>query len=296
MFRLIRAVLSRPGLAGFLFCVALADIVLMFKRTGLTAVLESVLAILLCVLTWWFTRSDADTRERTPAGRMVGLQLLACVFVIVATSLDGAAFNHVLPAWASVPWWGSLHVAIAAAASRYMTDGLANGVGNFVMYCIPIVVILMLLRVPLGQLGFGRFRRGSLATSIAWLVLPVFALGALAVTGQVSVSRLLAALLSNLFNNGVSEEFLWRGAFMSRLRAVMSADWALILQAILFGLWHFGADLHVLKADMVHLGAVMIASQMMLGFAFGYVTLRTGNIAIATLFHCSLDAFFGLVE
>jgi hypothetical protein len=74
------------------------------------------------------------------------------------------------------------------------------------------------------------------------------------------------------------------------LRAVMQTEHALYLQAILFAMSHFSADMHFFKRNLTATCAEMIAGHMVSGLAFGYDTLRTGNIAIATTFHFLLDA------
>jgi membrane protease YdiL (CAAX protease family) len=77
---------------------------------------------------------------------------------------------------------------------------------------------------------------------------------------------------------------------MGRLSAVMSGERALYVQALLFGLRHFNADFHAFKGDLVGTFAEMIVSQITAGLALGYVTQRTGNVAIATGFHVLYDS------
>jgi len=57
-------------------------------------------------------------------------------------------------------------------------------------------------------------------------------------------------LLRNAFSAGFSEEFLFRGALMSRLTRVVPTGWALFAQASLFGLWHYGAATYAAKGNV----------------------------------------------
>ncbi|MDQ2992058.1 MAG: CPBP family intramembrane metalloprotease, partial [Candidatus Eremiobacteraeota bacterium] len=120
--------------------------------------------------------------------------------------------------------------------------------------------------------------------------LPVCAFAWLALTGRVPVARIARVWFSNFLQNGVSEEFLWRGAFMGRLRALAGAEAAVYLQAFLFGVWHIGADYHAFGGRLVPLFANMLTGQIAVGLALGYVTQRTGNIAIGSVFHAMLDS------
>lgn len=268
---------------------AASEAVLLSRGAGHASLYTAAALAIFCALTRWFTSgTNADDPPRP--GRRIAIQLLACVFVVAATGVEGARFNHVAPGWLRVPGWAELHDAIYAVAAQHMRIDIANGVTGFVLYCVPIALVLLALGVPLGQQGLGRFRRGSVATAIAWLIVPLSAFAWMFATGRIPVGFGLLNWLSNLLQNGVSEEFLWRGVIMGRLRAVMTSEAALYLQAALFGLWHFGAVYHAFNGDAVGMIAEMIVMQMTVGLALGYVTQRTGNIAIGSAFHLLFDS------
>lgn len=277
-------------LVAFLVVFAVAQTVLLVEGNGAYSLLEASILAILCLLTRWFTRKGAGTPARTPHGRMIGLQMLIVIVVILAITLEGSFSYHLTPAWARMPLWSTLHDSILTRASPHMAFAYANGVANLVMYCLPIAVGLLLLGVPLAQQGLGRFRKGSLASAMAWLLPMLGIFVVLVATGRISLRYVPRTWLSNLLQNGVSEEFLWRGAILGRLRAVMSSEHALYLQALLFGLCHAGVLFSMFKGNLPGLFAEVIVDQTTFGLAMGYITLRTGNIAIGSVFHLLLDS------
>jgi membrane protease YdiL (CAAX protease family) len=243
------------------------------------AAIDGVLGLILavaCVLTWHFTASAAPPR-RVERGRFLPVQLAACAIVFLATAFD-------------LPGWSAFHNGIFTIAAASMPDQFANGITNFITYCVPIAAVLFALGVPLRRQGLGKFQKGSLPSAISWLALPIAVFVIALAFGKIHMGTVASAWLSNLLQNGVSEEFLWRGAIMGRLRAVMSPVNAIVLQALLFGAWHFHADMIGYHGDFVNAVADMIASQALFGVAAGFVTLRTGNIAIASAFHLLFDS------
>lgn len=71
----------------------------------------------------------------------------------------------------------------------------------------------------------------------------------------------------------------------------MTDDWAILVQGLFFGAWRFNANFDHYNGDLLNTIADMIASQALFGVAAAYVTLRTGNIAIASAFHLLFDSF-----
>ncbi|MHB8461348.1 MAG: CPBP family intramembrane glutamic endopeptidase [Vulcanimicrobiaceae bacterium] len=270
-----------PLLIAFACLYTAAEIVKFLRGDALWGTIDLVLGAILaiaCVLTWHFTR-DARVEPPREKGRALPLQLLVCGFVLIATALDGM-----------FPAWGVVRRAIYAVAALHVSPDIANGLTNFTLYCVPLAFVLLVLGVPLAQLGIGRFRRGSAASAVVWLVLPLGVFAYAILSGKLTVSLMLAVWLSNFLQNGISEEFLWRGLVFGRLRAIMKTEYALFLQAFLFGAWHASADLRGYHGDVINAVADMIASQAMFGLAVGYLRIRTGNIAIGTAFHLLFDS------
>jgi membrane protease YdiL (CAAX protease family) len=271
-----------PWLVGFVVLFIASEAILLPAGAETRTPIDGAVLAVLCLLTWWFTRKGGEP-GRPPAGRAIALQLIVCAAIVVLTGLDGMSFDRL-----------HIHAPVAALAAPYMPRDLADGVANVALYCLPIAIVLFALGVPLRAMGLGKFRSGSVATAVSWLVLPLAFFGWFVITGRAPLLFVLRVWVSNALQNGFSEEFLFRGAIMSRLSVVMSGERALFVQAFLFGLWHLAPDFQAFKGDLVKTFAAMVVSQMASGLAWGYVTQRTGNIAIATGFHLlddSLDQF-----
>jgi membrane protease YdiL (CAAX protease family) len=263
----------------FTVLFALAELVKVTHRDVLWAIIDGVLAIffvIACAVTKRCTSQTAS--DNIPdSKRRVSLQLVSCAVVFFATMFDA-------------PGWNVMRQGIFDAAARYVSEPYANGIANFTTYCIPIAAVLLLLGVRPAQMGLGKFARGSMKSAITWLVLPLGIFAWALIAGKLTMPAIAAVWLSNLLQNGVSEEFLWRGAILGRLRTIMTPSAAIVLQALLFGAWHLHADAGAYHGAPVTTVAEMIASQALFGVAAGYVTLRTGNIAIASAFHLLFDS------
>lgn len=284
--RLMEATLRRPralriprGVAVFGVLFLSAEGVKIVRGDGLWAAIDAVMAVVLtlaCLLTHRFTINGSPESVAIVRGRFIPCQLAACAIVFLATMFDA-------------PGFAQMHAAIFDLATLVNTT-YANGLTNFVTYCVPIAAVLLLLGVPLSQQGLGPFKRGSLQSAVAWLVLPVAIFCYAIASGKFGFGTILSVWFSNLLQNGVSEEFLWRGAILGRLRTVMTLENAIVIQALLFGAWHWHADMRAYHGDVMNTVADMIASQALFGLAAGYVTIRTGNIAIASAFHLLFDS------
>ena len=97
--------------------------------------------------------------------------------------------------------------------------------------------------------------------------------------------------MGHLLQNGFSEEFLFRGAFQTRLRAFMTSDWALVIQALVFGLWHIGFDTQTMGGDVLAGLALGIASHSVMGLALGILFQRTRNLIAPSLVHVANNMF-----
>ena len=241
------------------------------------AIIDAILALFFagaCRLTKGLT-PEIPLSARKP-GRLLPVQLAACAIVFVATLFQ-------------LPGWSGMRSAIYDLAALHLSAPFANGVANFWTYCIPIAVVLFLLRMPLRAQGLGPFRRGSLLTALIWLAVPLVPFAWAFFSGKATAATIGLTWLSNLLQNGVSEEFLWRGAILGVLLRAMRTEYALLVQALFFAAWHWHADMTVYH-NTVSVIADMIASQALFALAAGYVTVRTGNIAIASGFHLLFDS------
>ncbi len=239
---------------------------------ALTRVMEGAILALLCWITSRLTDVAPEGEQR---GRNYAVQLALCAIIVIAT-LGIGGFDS----------WRT-----ALAAHLPLPIDLAMGVANVLYYVVPIVVVFALLQLPFASFGLGRFRRGWAANAFVWLVLPVSLFVVALVSHRVSLGWMGRYWFANLLENGFSEEFLFRGAILGRLRVMMSNGWAIFVQALLFGLWHMSLNLggpHGM--NLLHAVAESIANQASFGYALGFLALRTGNVAIASAFHMLYDS------
>ncbi len=269
---------SAAPFALFALLFALAEAALLAqgaRQLTLQAGREATAFAVLCGLTWIVTRGRVPRRE-PESTRAPWVQVALCLVVIVAT---GIAASLLVPP--------SMRASHGAFGAGFL---LGFGVVQFFAYVVLTSLLLLPFRIPSRYLGLQPELRVSLAAGAVWL-LPVAAiLLTAAVTGKETLSAITSSIAVNVFSNGFSEEFLFRGALMSRLTRVVSAPWALFTQAAIFGAWHFGANMRGLHGDLPLVFLAMVVNQMLFGYAMGFVTVRSGSILVPSAFHALYDA------
>jgi membrane protease YdiL (CAAX protease family) len=89
------------------------------------------------------------------------------------------------------------------------------------------------------------------------------------------------------FGNGILEEMLWRGVYVTLFPA--NKLWGVAWPAVWFALWHFGPG-------SLHSGVwVLVAGAAGLGVCFGWLAFRTGSIRWCAISHTLSGLFWGLV-
>jgi len=199
-----------------------------------------------------------------------------------ALGRNGLDFGPELPFWTQLLQWTSL-------------VGTALGIGgnqstNFITDALIPGAIVLLLRATLSEIGFARGGSGWIRVACLWLVLPAIGWVVAFIWFHATVGFMVYQLFRNFLSNGFSEEFLFRGLLFTRLRALLNDDLAAFLQALLFGVWHLGADYSEAHANWLFTVATMISSQAVFGYAMAWLMLRTRNIALPTLFHLGYDS------
>lgn len=93
---------------------------------------------------------------------------------------------------------------------------------------------------------------------------------------------------------GVSEEGLFRGYIQTHLEKFYTSKQAILIQAVLFGLWHFVWDLYPFNpVDMIF----YVGSTFLVGLLFGYFYSKTRNLAPLMFAHGLLNSVpTGIVE
>lgn len=222
------------------------------------------------------------------ARRLLYAQLVLIGLLIVLTGYRGAVFHELLHGNPRLPIFSLLDEGLLRLGSDWMGNGyfLTNPVLYFV---VPFFGLLLLGARPL-ELGFGPGHRVWLVTFL-WSVLPLMVIVLSVILGQVTVSLAVQRIVSNSLQNGFFEEFLFRGALQTRLRRLVTPGWAVVVQALIFGLWHLGLG-HSATGDGALLPAVLsiITIQSVLGLGFGLIFERTRNLIAPSIVHVLLNS------
>lgn len=262
-------------------------------RMPFMAAVFAAQAVVLAALCWATSLLTDEAGEKRVAPRvLVLLQILWCVVVALAAAFRGNFTSSDARATRGLAWATVHHDAFAWFAHRVPAD-IALGLVNFIDYALIAGIVLFLLGVRPREMGLAAFRRGAARVALCWLALPVAAACVFIAGGRAAPAALVRAFGGNLLQNGVSEEFLFRGAILGRLRAIWSTRTALVVQAVLFGLWHVSGDLSQAHGAFALAIALALANHAIVGYAMGYLTVRTGNIATASMFHALLDTVAG---
>ena len=297
-----------PAFAIFcgLFLVAeIAFLVRGDKGDFVQTLAEAAIFGIFALLTYHFTAKSESAPAPTQPKPIIrqALQVGLCIAVFVmSTFLTDGRWNSSGSYLGPSPHiaWYQLWTIITGPADWFImhvvrSPSIALGLSNLFNDVVIIGVALLLLGVPLRELGFYQFAQGAWKVLVTWLIIPIGFFVLWVAIGRVSVPGLLSILFRNLLQNGFSEEFLWRGAIFGRLRTIFTDQWALLIQALAFGLWHFGPDMGGKHPDIVLGVAAMIAGQATFGYAMGFVYLRTRNLLVPTLFHLAFDSIGAII-
>lgn len=229
-----------------------------------------------------FPRAD---RVRSHAWRF-RLGFVVVLAVIVATALAGLAYHGrcLLPG-AMCALYRSEPVLLVVFRWRLYWSQLANPL----LYALLPAGVLLLLGARPREIGCGRGFR-SLRVALWWCAIPpAVVLGWRWFQQQVSGAGLLHAAVSNFLQNGPMEEFLFRGALLTRLLAWCDTGWAIAASALAFGVWHLGLNLAVFHGAWLPALAACVVNQGAAGVAFAVIMLRTGNLFAPSAAHVAVN-------
>lgn len=294
MKNMLKNVLVSPA-AWFFAIIWLVSIgYLLLTGNGVIGSTTFALGILVfSAITVSITENQAETpvaeKKRSP---FFWLQLLVVVFFILLTGYRGFVFN-VQPARAmNIPVWSWFGDWFSNLGGRYLSNLVDHSPGlaaeNFAGYFLIPFVLLLLLGARLPDLGFGKGHRVSRVTAL-WVSIPLVFFIINIVNGSTSLMRLGMMFFGNLLRNGFSEEFLFRGALQTRLKDWLGSELALVLQALVFAVWHLGADTQFMGGDVLQGLALGIASHSISGLAMGVIFQRTRNLIAPSITHVVIN-------
>ena len=267
-----------------IFIIAYAYLLFLGEWQSVALMLANTLFMaLLAWLTGRVTRplpAEVETARPTPGRAWAQFGVLGVVILVTGF---GAG---------TVPLWSAMVARLQSVGEAVLPVEWFGGPGNAVANPVQYFVIPLLLLLALGarprELGLGRGHRVWPA-SLIWLAIPGLILIWPAVAGALPAPTLVRRLIGNFFQNGFFEEFLFRGALQTRLRLFLTTPWALVIQALAFGLWHLRGNTAQFGGNVIGGLAWCIVSQGVIGLAFGYVFHRTRNLVAPTVAHVMIN-------
>jgi membrane protease YdiL (CAAX protease family) len=95
-------------------------------------------------------------------------------------------------------------------------------------------------------------------------------------------------------NSGPFEEFLFRGALMTRLARLLGNGWGIMLSGLAFGLLHMATIAASQTHGNVLAGAAIgLLQQGIGGVGFAIVVCRTRNLLATSIIHVISNVAFG---
>jgi membrane protease YdiL (CAAX protease family) len=271
-------------IGGVLYLLAAAYLLALGEVMGVALLAAN--AVFVGLLLWLTARLTRPLPpEPVAAGESRGrvwAQLGVLAAVIVLTGIGGDR----------IPLWSAMVNALRGAGEAVLPvewfGGPGNAVANPVQYFVIPLILLLLLGARLPELGFGRGHR-AWRVSLVWFAVPALVLLWPAAVGALGPQTFIRRIISNFFQNGFFEEFLFRGALQTRLNRLLTVPASLGVQALVFGLWHWRGNTAAFDGNALAGLAWCIVSQGFMGLAFGIIFHRTRNLVAPTVAHVMMN-------
>ncbi len=279
--------LTAPGTIALLCIWFLAVVVLLFgdRPTAYLAVgIGAATALLLAAGRFTLPAGNDDPdgvlrQEGTRAS--LALRGIVAVGLVLWFSLIGLSFRVNVPLLSELRTWSN------SVPTGLPRGGLALFVtGTCVV--IPLSVLFALGARP-AQLGL-RWRSGGYLRLLLWIAVPFGIMAWRVATGHISIVGLLLLLLEKVMLNGLPEEFVFRGVVLSYCRRYVTTDWAILIQSVLFSLFHYGVTIGEEHGRALLIIASVIAENVPFACIFALMALRSQSIAMGTIVHFMSDA------
>lgn len=281
----------RSRAAWFFTAFLLAALVILALKGRFSVILSSLPFILFTLLFALLTIPLTAGGDRLPpietrcSRPRLCWQIVLLLIVILLATYRGIVLN--MPQ--------TLHIPLLYPLAYWSLDFLDAGplfLGNWitipVLYFIIPAALLLLTGAGWGELGLGRGYHGW-RVALLWSFLPLLVIIIFLLTGVTSLVNVGIKVAGNIFQNGFFEEFLFRGALMTRLSYLLRDDWGLVLSTLMFGLFHIGVQTSVLHGDWLAGAAYAIIDQAFIGLGMAIIFLRTRNLLASSIFHVLLD-------
>jgi membrane protease YdiL (CAAX protease family) len=273
---------SGAHVAFLLVCVVCtAFLALTDRGSAATAVGAFAYGLILWLIARAFIKYDPVSENVAFRTTARGWRLALRVVVLLGALLYVVTGRHWF--WNTPLNVGLQHISVAI--------GLGNGdtaLPNVLFEAIVPGVLMFVLGAARIEFGLVAWRAGAWKALAGALVLPVIFCVLWFRHGHGTAGLLAVILAHNFLSNGLSEEFLTRGLLLSHLRAFLSKDWAVVTQAVLFGLLHVNPWAYVQSWPVEIAGDV--AMNAPIGFFLALIALRARSILLPGLIHTTLDS------
>ena len=237
---------------------------------------------------------DHQPAESQNTNPWLWIQLMIVLFFVALTGYGGFIFNVKPGQPVNIPVWSPLANWFSQWEARFLGDFVdhspALATANLARYVLIPLVFLLISGARLSELGFAKGHRVWPVITL-WVSIPLILFITQIVSGATTLASLAKMFLGNFLRNGFSEEFLFRGALQTRLQYLMHSDWSLVIQALLFGIWHLGFDTQTMGGDVLQGLALGIASHSISGLAMGVIFQRTRNLIAPSIIHVVINMF-----
>ena len=299
--RIVAEILTCPAAWCFTGIWAIAAIYLL--ALGRVFIVLQALALLIvvmsfCLVTVRITKTEHKPKAKSSRKRkaLLFLQIVVIVFFIFITSYTSIMSRGIVK-YRSIPLWNPLISAFSDLGRKLLDLDYIGGppslaMANTAKYFLLPLPLLLLLGARLTRLGLCRGHR-TFSIVALWCFIPAGFLMYMLASGSLTFKGLIRRFLMHLFQNGFGEEFLFRAALQTRLKTFLTSPWSIVIQALLFGLWHFGANFGykgITSAPAVI--AYCILFQATAGLVFGIIFQRTRNLIACTLVHIITNCVF----
>ena len=297
----LESALTSPAVWSFAIIWAVAAIYLVAIGRGDVVIYSfCLLAVLMCfcVITVGITQRKHEPKAKLSRTRrtLLILQIAVIAFFICITLYTSLMFHGVVERH-PIPIWSPIVRAFSRIGEQVFSNDIVLNPGlaiaNPAKYFLLPLSLLLLLGARLRGLGFCRGHR-TLSVVALWCFIPAGVLAYLLALGRLSCMGLVRRLLSHLLINGFAEEFLVRGALQTRLRALLGTQWAIVIQALIFGIWHFAANFGSLGiTGVAAVTAFCIVRSATFGLAYGIIFQRTRSLMVCSAVHVITNSLAG---
>lgn len=267
------------------------------SSTVLLCLCAFAVLMVFCVITTAITTTEYIPKVKLSRTRQTLLLLqigvitfFICITLYTSLMFHGVVERHPIPIWSPI-----IRAFEHLGEQLFSNDIVVNpalAMANPAKYFLLPLPFLLLLGARFSELGFRRGHRTWFILAL-WCFIPIGSWIFQLSFGYLSLSVLTRRWLSHLLMNGFGEEFLFRGALQTRLKTLLNSSWAIVIQALLFGIWHFGANYNSMSINGAIAVTAFCAVRTVFGLAFGIIFQRTQNLLACSVIHVIFNSLGG---